>query len=216
MRLLVCGGRDFVDVNCLYTALDRVFSERVYPTQLTTYGADEIVSGAARGADSIAAQYARQRGIKLTEVPAKWYRYGKRAGYVRNKAMLLRTPDLVAAFPGGKGTNMMIDLALKAGVTVVQVGRDPLGHVVMGTLGASSHTAVSSDSGIKTKTFQKKYIDRIASFKMLTPGQRDGIYREVAEEERLWFATQDQAALEYEEILGMQELVDKLDADKSS
>jgi hypothetical protein len=30
-------------------------------------------------------------------------------------------PDLVVAFPGGKGTAMMVDIATKAGVKVIKV-----------------------------------------------------------------------------------------------
>ena len=49
-------------------------------------------------------------------------RLGRKAGPIRNQRMLDEgKPDLVVAFPGGKGTNGMIDLARNAGVRVILV-----------------------------------------------------------------------------------------------
>lgn len=212
MRILVCGGRDFTDKNILYAALDRLLD--LPASGLRILHTDMIIAGAARGADTLAADYAKHRGLRLKEYPADWKKHGKRAGYLRNKQMLDEAqPHKVLAFPGGKGTQMMIDLALKAGVPVIQVGRDPLGNIVMGTLGSSSQTT-SANPGIRTKLFQQKYIDRIAAFQMLTPGQRDGIYQEVAREEENYFKNLDAAALEYEEIQKAQEIMENFkDAD---
>lgn len=211
MRLLVCGGRDYTDYDCVYDAIDRWWADHHLMIDLMSKGKPEIISGMASGADNIAAQYAVSRGLKLHDFPADWQQYGKQAGYIRNKQMLLEgKPNAVMAFPGGVGTKMMIDLALKAKVPVIGVERDPLGNIIMGTLGASSS---SHGLGIKTLTFQKKYTDKILEMKLLTPGQRDGIYREIMQEEMDWMASQDQAAVEYEEILRMQELMEKLNGD---
>lgn len=76
----------------------------------------------ARGADSLAVQWARGYKITVEAYPARWSVYGKKAGYIRNKEMLDEgKPDLVVAFPGGKGTSMMIELARKAGVRVIEI-----------------------------------------------------------------------------------------------
>lgn len=47
----------------------------------------EIVSGGASGTDALAERYARELGYSLQIFPAEWSRYGKRAGYVRNREM---------------------------------------------------------------------------------------------------------------------------------
>lgn len=47
----------------------------------------EIVSGGASGTDAMAERYARELGYSLQIFPADWSRYGKRAGYVRNREM---------------------------------------------------------------------------------------------------------------------------------
>lgn len=46
-----------------------------------------IVSGGAKGADALAKQYAIQNRFEYHEFPADWNRYGKSAGYIRNKQM---------------------------------------------------------------------------------------------------------------------------------
>lgn len=47
----------------------------------------EIVSGGCSGADALAERYAHSHGYPLQIFPADWSRYGKRAGYVRNREM---------------------------------------------------------------------------------------------------------------------------------
>jgi hypothetical protein len=106
MRVLVCGGRDYSDYEKVKEVLDGI-----RPT--------EIIHGNARGADTLGGDYARSNGIECREYPADWDAYGRRAGYVRNSQMLVEgRPELVVAFPGGKGTEMMIKLAKSAGVAV--------------------------------------------------------------------------------------------------
>ena len=57
------------------------------------------------------------------EYPAPWKRFGPSAGGIRNQQMLDEgKPDLVVAFPGGKGTADMVRRAENAGVKVIKVG----------------------------------------------------------------------------------------------
>lgn len=110
MRVLVCGGRDFKDVSLVYKTLDE------------TGDIECIISGHARGADSIGEMYADERNIPLDIYPAKWNKYGKSAGFKRNMQMLVEgKPDLVVAFPGGRGTAMMCEIAKEANVDVMEV-----------------------------------------------------------------------------------------------
>jgi len=113
MRILVCGGRDYVD-NCKVTAeLDAIHAEKPVT---------ELIHGAARGADSLAAAWAKSRGIPARAFPADWKRHGKSAGYIRNTTMLHEgNPDMVIAFPGGSGTGHMIQLAESKGFPVKKI-----------------------------------------------------------------------------------------------
>ena len=113
MRILVCGGRDYADTCALAEALDAIGRE----TAIT-----HLIHGAARGADSLAAAWAKGRGIPAPAFPADWRKDGRAAGFLRNAAMLRDgRPDLVVAFPGGKGTAHMVKLARAAGVPVREI-----------------------------------------------------------------------------------------------
>lgn len=102
MRVLVCGGRDYTgDVSCL-----------------NMIDISILIHGGARGADDLAAWWAKTNGIPAAAVPAYWDKFGKSAGYQRNAAMLLLQPEYCVAFPGGKGTQMMVDLCEKKGIPV--------------------------------------------------------------------------------------------------
>jgi predicted Rossmann-fold nucleotide-binding protein len=110
-RVLVCGGRDYHDQDALYVALDRLHAEHHFAV---------VIAGGARGADSLAAQWAEHRGIPTEVYMAEWERLGRKAGPIRNQRMLDEgKPDLVIAFPGGHGTAGMMALARKAGVRVI-------------------------------------------------------------------------------------------------
>ncbi|ATI15672.1 hypothetical protein [Bordetella phage vB_BbrM_PHB04] len=109
MKLLVCGGRDYADREAVFAALDRVHAKR--PVTL-------LIHGAARGADSLADDWARARGVPRDPHPADWATHGRRAGPLRNRKMLELKPDGVVAFPGGRGTADMADAARAAGVPV--------------------------------------------------------------------------------------------------
>lgn len=110
MRVLVCGGRDFDDMAMMLIVLGQLGP------------ADTIIHGGARGADTMADQLSHSLGCKLEVYAADWNAHGKAAGYIRNQQMLDEgKPDMVIAFPGGRGTADMVKRAKKAGVPVTEV-----------------------------------------------------------------------------------------------
>lgn len=115
MRVLVCGGRNYSDRETVFRTLDRVRAK--HPDL-------EILQGAARGADSLAHEWALAREVVSISVPARWKADGQRsAGPKRNFRMLKHwAPDAVVAFPGGSGTAHMVHIAREAGVPVMVVG----------------------------------------------------------------------------------------------
>jgi hypothetical protein len=81
-----------------------------------------IIHGEAKGADSLAKDWAKSRNIEQIGFPAQWDKYGKSAGFFRNTEMLkVGKPDIVVAFPGGPGTAMMCKIAEAEGVEVRKV-----------------------------------------------------------------------------------------------
>lgn len=113
MRVLVSGGRSYDNRDVVYTTLDTI---------LKRHKIEQLIHGGARGADELAAEWAVSRNISVACFPANWYKYGKGAGSIRNKQMLDEGhPDIVVAFPGGKGTANMIKLSEAAGVKVLKI-----------------------------------------------------------------------------------------------
>lgn len=80
---------------------------------------EEIISGGARGIDSVAREYAKANGIKLTEYLPDYKRYARRAPLIRN-ITIIENADLVLAFWNGSspGTRYVIDKCKEMGVPV--------------------------------------------------------------------------------------------------
>jgi hypothetical protein len=113
MKVLVCGGRDFTDARLLNRTLDELHAK----TPITL-----LIHGMARGADTLADEWAWNRVVPIKKFPADWIRFRNRAGPIRNKQMLDEgQPDLVIAFRGGAGTSDMMVQARKAKVEVREV-----------------------------------------------------------------------------------------------
>jgi len=110
--LLVCGGRDYFDRAKAFMALDRAHAAKPITA---------VIQGGARGADALGKEWAQTRGIPQVEFAANWKKLGRRAGPMRNTAMLQEgKPEGVLALPGGTGTADMIAQAKAAGVKVWQ------------------------------------------------------------------------------------------------
>lgn len=112
MKVLVCGGRDYNDRDAVFRALDGIDQD----SRIT-----DVIHGAARGADTLAHEWAYQRQRRMWPYHADWKKYDKAAGPIRNQRMLDEgKPDMVVAFPGGAGTADMKKRARRAGVMVVE------------------------------------------------------------------------------------------------
>lgn len=119
MRVLVTGGRDYRD-------RDRVFAE--LDARYRAARRDFVViQGGATGADALAREWAYVRGaegwhLRMLNFPADWTKHGRAAGPLRNAQMIAEgLPDLVLAFPGGRGTADMVRKAMAAGIEVRKV-----------------------------------------------------------------------------------------------
>jgi predicted Rossmann-fold nucleotide-binding protein len=111
MRVLVCGGRDYQNKARAFLTLDCLRRQGL-----------TIICGAANGADRLAADWAFYRGVSLDLYPAEWRKHGKSAGPIRNQKMIDEgKPDLVIAFPGGRGTADMVRRAQDAGIEVREI-----------------------------------------------------------------------------------------------
>lgn len=110
MRVIVCGGRDYLDEATVFATLDRVHAK--YGDELV------IITGSCpTGADFLAEQWAKSREVEYMGFPARWKRLSKAAGRERNTRMRDKSkPDAGIAFPGRDGTNMMCELLEEIGI----------------------------------------------------------------------------------------------------
>lgn len=108
-RVLVTGGREYADSG----KVDRA---------LFDLNPSVVCHGGATGADALADSYCKLNAVPVICYPADWSLFGKSAGPIRNQQMLKEfQPDLVVAFPGGRGTAHMREIAERAGVPVLVI-----------------------------------------------------------------------------------------------
>lgn len=128
MKTIVAGSRSIQDQKTVDYVLSKIVLDRILVIT-------EVVSGKAKGVDTLAENWAKKVGLPVAEFPADWNnveapgakvktnRYGNKynvlAGYWRNQQMADYADALVAIWDGvSRGTQDMIDRAEKKGLTV--------------------------------------------------------------------------------------------------
>ncbi len=116
MTIIVTGGRDLLDFDFISRALSLWHARR--PVAL-------LVHGAAPGADTLCARWAKEQGIDVQPHPADWKRHGRsEAGKIRNAEMLhAHRFATLLAFPGGSGTADCVRQALSRDMDVYRAIR---------------------------------------------------------------------------------------------
>jgi hypothetical protein len=103
MRVIIAGSRNINSMDILEKAID-----------LSGFSITEVISGGARGVDTLGENWATDHGITFKRFPALWGDYGRSAGYKRNVVMAQNADALIALWNGSsKGTKHMIDIAKK-------------------------------------------------------------------------------------------------------
>lgn len=102
MKVIIAGGRD----------THITFKDIESQIRISDYNVTEIVEGGSSGVDTTAYKYAKYNKIPVKEFYAEWDVYGKCAGPIRNRQMA-EYADALIAFPGGKGTQDMINAMRK-------------------------------------------------------------------------------------------------------
>jgi hypothetical protein len=128
LRLAIIGSRTFEDYDTLEAEILKNFNISEI---------EEVISGAAPGADRLGAQFAKKYGIKLREFPADWNNlthqdakirpnkwgklYDANAGFRRNKDIIDASDVVIAFTNGSRGTQHSINLALQSHKKVILV-----------------------------------------------------------------------------------------------
>lgn len=112
MKVIVAGSRSVVDFAPVAMAIAR-----------SGFGITQLVSGVARGVDTIGERWAHGKRVPVVRFPAGWRdRDGcvdRRAGFARNVRMAEYADALVAVWDGeSPGTKHMIETARHYGLEV--------------------------------------------------------------------------------------------------
>lgn len=119
-RMIVAGGRDYSNQNVVNYYIDRV--KDVCDSRGLNL---VIVCGMATGADTLGRNYAISNGLEVLEFPANWNRYGKSAGYIRNKEMGNIADSAIVFWDGrSKGSKLMIDIMHELKKPVIAISYD--------------------------------------------------------------------------------------------
>ena len=117
MKIAVVGSRTF-EGGWNYEAMASI---------MLAFGATEIISGGAPGADRLAERYAVEKLLPLTVLQADWDALGKSAGFERNKLIVQACDGVVAFWDGqSRGTKHTMSLCWKAGKPLAIIRTDML------------------------------------------------------------------------------------------
>ena len=89
-KIIIAGGRDFSDYDLLKEFCDK---------KISNLSNIEIVSGTAKGADSLGEKYAKEKGYSIKQFKPDWS-IGKIAGILRNEQMANYANVLIAFWDG--------------------------------------------------------------------------------------------------------------------
>lgn len=104
MRVAIVGSRGYLDLDSVVSFVDSLPVDTV------------VITGGARGVDSVAEAAARKRGLEVVVHLADWAQYGKAAGQIRNQKVADDCDRMVAFWDGtSPGTKGAISIASKAG-----------------------------------------------------------------------------------------------------
>ncbi len=107
MRLLIVGSRSIIDHD-----LSAHIPE----------GVDLIISGGAKGIDTLAEQYADAHGIEKLIVRPQYDRFGRAAPIRRNEEMVGLCDAVLAIWDGeSRGTGYTLDYARKKGKEIIEI-----------------------------------------------------------------------------------------------
>jgi len=115
MKVVIAGSRDITDYGILLKAIKEC------PFQIT-----EVISGRARGVDTLGEKYAEDCGLKLHLFPADWKKYRNAAGPIRNAQMADFADAVLCVWDGvSSGTKDMMNQAKKRGLPLYVFKVDP-------------------------------------------------------------------------------------------
>ena len=115
-KVIIAGCSDFSNYALLAEKCDYYLHDKIQTHEVI------IVSGHAKGADTLGEKYAQERGLNIELHPADWHSHGRAAGPIRNAEMAAEADALIAFWDGqSRGTANMIKIAKDKGLQVAVV-----------------------------------------------------------------------------------------------
>lgn len=111
MKVIIAGSRTITKYKYVVDAINKAKNNDIIVS--------EVVSGEARGVDTLGEQYAKENNLPISKHPALWDLHGKSAGYIRNVQMAEYADALICVWDGkSKGSKHMIDIATSKGLKI--------------------------------------------------------------------------------------------------
>lgn len=108
MRVIIAGSRNITDPQ-----------QVAHSVIMSSFKITEVVSGCARGVDTLGEEFAATLNIPVKKFPADWNTWGKAAGFKRNQEMADYADALIAIWDGeSRGTMDMIEKAKEKGLKI--------------------------------------------------------------------------------------------------
>ena len=101
MRVIIAGSRNITDLKVVAQAWEA-----------SKFNITEVVTGCARGVDTLAILVAKAHEVPVKRFPADWLKHGRAAGIMRNIEMAKYAEALIAVWDGKSfGTKHMLKVA---------------------------------------------------------------------------------------------------------
>lgn len=108
MKTIISGSRNITDFSIVKDSIEK-----------SGFKISTVISGTARGVDSLGERYALENNIELMLFPADWDRYGKAAGHIRNKQMAeVADALIVIILDDSRGSTDMLETARKKNLQI--------------------------------------------------------------------------------------------------
>ncbi len=110
MKTIIAGSRTITDYSIVETAI-----------QESGFEITKVISGMAKGVDTLGEQWAHHNNIDIVLCPANWDKFGKSAGYRRNIEMADIAEALIVIIENkSRGSSHMLQIAKDRGLMIFE------------------------------------------------------------------------------------------------
>ena len=121
-NVVIAGSRSITDKRKVFPYIKEGLVELAEKFEPHVFKVKKIISGGARGIDSLAEEFALAYNIPFKRMDADWDQYGKKAGHLRNAEMAEKGDALILIWDGeSRGSKNMLSEAKRKNLKIVEV-----------------------------------------------------------------------------------------------